>query len=236
MTSEDIRSVTFEKSMRGYRVEDVDDFLLQVANQLDELSQANEAAKAAQQDMESKMYILAQKVEEYRGEEDTLKTALINAQRMGETVVKEAKQKAETLVRDATGQAELLREQAEQEILHEQIILEKLQSEVTRFKATVLNLYKQHIESLSALDAPVAHVDEFLRENADELFAEEEVEYEEYESYEDDSDVKSYVIAEPELPDNKEEAAQAAGIPTEPPSLDEIPVVNLFEGIPIDNG
>ena len=62
LTSEEIRTVTFEKSMRGYRPEDVDAFLEQVAAGVDQLSSEKE-------DLEKKLYILAQKVEEYRDQE-----------------------------------------------------------------------------------------------------------------------------------------------------------------------
>lgn len=157
MTSEDVRKVTFERIMRGYRPEDVDDFLQQAAIQMDALA-------AEKENCEAKMRVLAQKVEEYRGQEDMLKTAMINAQRMGETVVHEAKQKAESLIRDAEGKSQLLRQQAEQEINNERFMLEKLREEVTRFRTTILSLYKQHIESFSALDAPVVRVEEFLTE------------------------------------------------------------------------
>ncbi|MDL2325238.1 DivIVA domain-containing protein [Ruminococcaceae bacterium OttesenSCG-928-A16] len=165
MTAEDMKTVTFDNVKRGYNPEDVDDFLQQAAREM-------EALEAAKEDAENKMYILAQKVEEYRGLEDTLKTALINAQRMGETVVREAKQKADAMVREATGQAELLKQQADQEIETEYYTLQKMRDEVANFKATILTLYKQHIESLSGLDAPVAQVDEFLDENAIETPAE----------------------------------------------------------------
>ena len=86
LSSEEIRSITFEKSMRGYRTEDVDAFLEQVAAGVDQLN-------AEREDLEKKLYILAQKVEEYRSEEETLKSALINAQRLGENVIHSAKDK-----------------------------------------------------------------------------------------------------------------------------------------------
>ncbi len=200
MTVEDIRGVTFETVRKGYRVEDVDDYLQQVAVDMERLIMARDALQnerdaafserdsafaerdaassdngatnaqiqsliEAKEDAENKMYILAEKVEEYRGQEDTLTTALINAQRMGETVVKEAKQKAENMIREATGHAELLRQRAEQEIERERGTLEKLTAEVTRFKATILNLYKQHIESLSAMDPPVIRAEEVLEKD-----------------------------------------------------------------------
>lgn len=231
MTSEDIRNVTFEQVRKGYRVEDVDDFLQQVACTMDEivaerdsLAAERDQAQAAVGDNESKMLILAQKVEEYRGQEETLKTALINAQRMGETVVHEAKQKAETMLREATGQTELLRQRAEQEIVREKKTLDKLQSEVKRFRSSILNLYTQHIESLSALDAPLEKVDTFMSDNAIERTVE----------HVDDAPAPyNFTGSEPAVPDNKVEAAQAAGIDTEPPAPEEAPVVNLFEGVTI---
>lgn len=235
MTSEDIRKVTFEKTMRGYRTEDVDDFLSKAADIIDDITAERDAAIQASRDMEEKMYILAQKVEEYRGQEDTLKTALINAQRMGETVVHEAKIKADSLLRDASGKAEMLRQQTETEILNEQQTLESLQAEVTRFKATVLNLYKQHIESLSALDQPVVRVDEFLREVGFEkpipplegsneipgskVFTPVEPQVQEdidYDAFEIDEDISIY------------------GDEYEDDDREPIPAKDLFEGIPVD--
>lgn len=157
MTSEDVRNTRFELVRKGYSPEEVDDFMEMAAIQIDALT-------AEKEDYETKLRVLAQKVEEYRGQEDTLKTAMINAQRMGETIMHEAKQKAEGLIRDAEGKSQLLHQQAEQEIKNEQFMLEKLREEVTRFRTTVLSLYKQHIESFSALDAPVVRVEEFLTE------------------------------------------------------------------------
>ena len=185
MTAEDVRSVTFEPVRKGYKPEDVDDFLLQVATDMQRVeaerdtAMAEKAAIAAEhnaliaerdnaiaskEDAEAKMYVLAGKVEEYRGQEETLKTALINAQRMGETVVYEAKQKADTMLRDASNKADMLRQGAEDDSERERRTLESLQSEVKNFKTTILNLYKQHIESLSALDPPVARAEEALEE------------------------------------------------------------------------
>ena len=226
MTADDIRNVTFEHERKGYRAEDVDDFLQQVADDLDRAYAERDAAVAARnaalaerggntaeqqsliaakEDAENKMYILAEKVEEYRNMEDTLKTALINAQRMGEIVVKEAKQKADQMLREATGQAELLRQKAEAETLREQSTLENLVSEVSKFKGTILNLYKQHIESLSALDPPVARAEEVLGREPGEDGDEEK----EAPAAEEPEAV--YGSAEPEIPAAPQPAGEAFG-------------------------
>lgn len=236
MTSEDVRNVTFEKSMRGYRSEDVDDFLQMIAGELEDLAAEKEAiieeknaALADKASIQNKIYVLAQKVEEYRGQEETLKTALINAQRMGETVVHEAKQKADALVREATGKAELLRQQAEEEIALEKLTLEKMKEEVARFKATILNLYKQHIESLSALDAPAAHAEEYLQEFEN--------------SYKDDAVYKSrkemqskinLSNKEPENVQTEENIAPPVMEHVKPVQPEAPAVVSLFEGVPIE--
>lgn len=247
MTSQDIRNVTFDQARRGYNAEDVDDFLQKVADSMDALyvdreqaiaslrtQMANEAdAEAAKlrgekEDLEKKLYILAQKVEEYRGQEDTLKTALINAQRMGETVVHEAKQKADSIMRDANGHAELLRQQAEQEIEKEQSTLERLKNEVNRFRSTILSLYKQHIESLSALDAPTERAADVLEHYSDTTAAPPQPVYAPADEEAPLGD------ARPEIPDNKQQAVVEAGIDTTPPDPASLSSANLFEGVPLD--
>ncbi len=144
LKSSEIRAVTFDKTMRGYRCEDVDAFLRKVADQVDDQD-------ATIADLEKKLQILAQRIEGYRADEDTLKTALLNAQRLGENVIHEAKQKAESILREASLKAESLTEQAKGQVLEQKMELERVQSEVAHFKASVLSLYKSHIESLSTL-------------------------------------------------------------------------------------
>ena len=99
ITSEDVRRVTFDRAMRGYRCEDVDDYLKQVADSMDALAAAN----AEQQ---KKLVLLAQSVAQYRAEEDTLRTTMLNAQRMGDNVIHEAKQSAAEIIRNANIKAE----------------------------------------------------------------------------------------------------------------------------------
>lgn len=144
ISPQEIRTVTFDKVMRGYRPEDVDALLQQLAQQMEQLQAEKESA-------EKKLYVLAQKVEEYRKDEDNLKTALLNAQRMGENVIKEAKQKAESILREAGIKSEDITRAALEQVNEEQLELERVKAEVAQFKNSVLSLYKQHIESLSTL-------------------------------------------------------------------------------------
>ena len=144
IASEDVRRVTFDKSMRGYRCEDVDDYLKQVADSMDALSAENE-------DLQKKLVVLAQRIDQYRAEEDTLHTTLINAQRLGENVIKEAKQKAAEVIRAANIKAEDREQRArdEVELAHQE--LATIRKETSNFKKGLLDMYRSHIELISKI-------------------------------------------------------------------------------------
>ena len=94
-TADEIRQITFEKVMRGYRPEDVESFMENIADEF-------EALEKEKKDLEEKLYLLAEKVEQYKAEEESIKTTLINAQRLGESIVSDARVKADNFIREAT--------------------------------------------------------------------------------------------------------------------------------------
>ena len=144
ITSEDVRRVTFDRAMRGYRCEDVDDYLKQVADSMDALAAAN----AEQQ---KKLVLLAQSVAQYRAEEDTLRTTMLNAQRMGDNVIHEAKQSAAEIIRNANIKAEDRERSAQDavELARQEIVT--LKKEADAFKKNLLDMYSKHIKLLSKI-------------------------------------------------------------------------------------
>lgn len=152
IASEDVRRVTFERAMRGYRCEDVDDYLKQVADSMDSLSAENE-------DLQKKLVVLAQRIDQYRAEEDTLRTTMINAQRLGENVIREAKQKAAEIIRAATIKAEDREQHARDEVELSKQELITLKKEATNFKKTLMDMYRQHIEVLSKIPEYTEHAE-----------------------------------------------------------------------------
>ena len=193
LTPQDVHSVQFEKSFRGYRIEEVDRFLDRIEEQLKSSADELERLQQQIQQLQSENQRLTKETEDYRADGEIMKSALINAQRIGENVIREANQKAEEIVhkanirsddiiRDAndllqkaTDRAdEIVREASDQRMLEEREY-ERVRLEVTRFKADVLNLYRSHVESLSRLpeytpDAPVeAAQDDASEESASDV-------------------------------------------------------------------
>lgn len=144
LTPQIIATRRFDKQMGGYKQEEVEEFLQQVAAEYAKLQEEKE-------ELEKKMEVLAEQVERYREDEDSLRSALIGAQKLGDSVIRDSKTKADYIMRDAKENADRMMENAQKSIEKEQIALIKMQKEVTKFKNRLLTLYRQHLEMISAL-------------------------------------------------------------------------------------
>lgn len=144
ISSEDVRRVTFEKAFQGYRRDDVDDYLKQVAQSMDELAAQND-------DLQKKLVVLAQRIDQYRAEEDTLRTTMINAQRLGENVIREAKQKAAEIIRTANIKAEDREQRSRDDVELAKQEIVTLKSEADRFKRSLIEMYRKHINLINKL-------------------------------------------------------------------------------------
>jgi cell division initiation protein len=144
MTPYEIQNKTFGRSMNGYRAEEVHQFLAEVSAQVSSLISERD-------DMLEKMSVLAEKLEEYRADEESLRAALIGAQKLGDSVVREAKDKAKAILEEAKKQAEVAMTGVNRSIELETYALEKKKLEAAKFKKQLLNLYQQHIDVINAL-------------------------------------------------------------------------------------
>ena len=100
LTPQDVRSVQFEKNLRGYRTEDVDRFLDKIEEQLQQDDAQAEQLRKQIADLTAENQRLHRELQSYEADGEMLKSALINAQRMGENVIHEANQKAVVLVKN----------------------------------------------------------------------------------------------------------------------------------------
>ncbi len=177
LTVDDINRAEFEKAVRGYRAQDVDEFLNKVADTIAQLnSDLSEALKQNEEllsDIEKqkevsdkKLYTLAEKIEQYRADEDNLSAALLNAQRLSESMANKAKENAQAIITEAKVKAAQALQDLKEDYANEEKRLANLRTEVSKFKAEVLYLYKHHIEQLNAL--PAAEQEQMHIEKEDE--------------------------------------------------------------------
>ena len=137
---EDFFDVAFGKSVAfGYKTEDVDEFVTKAIQIIKELNEENE-------ELQQKMEVLASSLEKYREDEDSLRSALIGAQKLGDSILKDSRSKAEIILRDATTKAEHIVEDAHTRLELEKSELERVKIEASQFKENLLAIYKSHLD------------------------------------------------------------------------------------------
>ena len=144
LTVSDIKDKKFGKSAFGYKVEEVEDFLNDVIDLVIQLEKEKEES-------DKKLAVLAAKISEYRNEEDSIRQALLGAQKYGDNILKEAKNRAEIVMRDATIKSENIIKNIKDEVKREEVILNKMKREVDAFRSKMLTMYASHIEIVKSL-------------------------------------------------------------------------------------
>lgn len=143
-TPQEIRSIEFTKSLGGYKTAEVDEFIDRCADTVEAL--INEKSELAK-----KLEVLADKLVEYRNDEDSIRTALLSAQRLGDTVVREANHKAGLILDDANIKAQKIEETAKRKIVDEEKELERVKKEVALFKSRMMSIYREHLSLIGML-------------------------------------------------------------------------------------
>lgn len=155
ITAMEINTKRFEQAKPGYKPEEVDEFLNQLADQISSMIKEKE-------DTEKKIEVLVESIRRYKADEEALKDAMIGAQKQARAVMEEAKSKADAIISEAQQKAEQIISAANvkaDEIIgstavraqREQETLEKMQTAVTEFKSNLLSMYKSHLELITSL-------------------------------------------------------------------------------------
>lgn len=164
ITPQELETKEFGVSFRGYNKDEIDDFLDALLVDYERIYKENGS-------MKSKMNVLAEKIEEYKKEEDSLRNALMTAQKLGENMVEEAKTKSENMVEDAKRKSELIIKDAQvkaekilstmnAQICQERKKLEEAKREADVFRARVASLYNAQLKLLESTVSEKSVVDE----------------------------------------------------------------------------
>ena len=163
LTPQEVSERAFQKaSFGGYNMGQVDEFLDVLTGDYSALYSENAVLK-------SKMKVLVDKVEEYRSTEEAMRKALMTAQRMADTMVKEAEQ-----IQQAEGEARQRKQALEQEFQAEEYRLAQAKEHTAQFVAQVKALQAaqaQYLDQLSQLSpaAPIQSQADRVEKAAEEI-------------------------------------------------------------------
>ncbi len=160
LTIEDIKNVSFRRaSIGGYKPEDVDNFIDQVLITFEQL-------RKEKSDLIKKMDILATKVEEYRADEDSVRNAMLSAQRVADSTIKEARAKAARILEESENIAKAKLYDLNVQIKQQKKQYTLLLAECNRLRDDIINHCNKHIAvakelpSIQRIQAMEASVEE----------------------------------------------------------------------------
>jgi cell division initiation protein len=146
LSPNDIRGYEFRSQMRGYDREEVDRFLDQAADALEETKQQNLKLSMEMESLKSQVAGLKQF-------EDTIKSAAIDARRNADMTVATAKQEAEMIITRAKSEAESI-------VINRTKEIGEIESQITRLGLTkksylskIRNLIQSHLEMVDEVDS-----------------------------------------------------------------------------------
>lgn len=147
VTAGDLLNKKFSKAkMGGYRISEVDSFLVDAAELFSK--QTREIAE-----LKRKLDVGQQKLTEYEKEQDSLREALVSAQKLADSIVRDARGKADLTLRDAEIKAEKIIERGREDARSEQAALVELKQEVSGFRSRLLDMYREHLKLITSLPA-----------------------------------------------------------------------------------
>ncbi|MEA3453729.1 MAG: DivIVA domain-containing protein [Candidatus Caldatribacteriota bacterium] len=143
ITPMDIEQQEFSRSFRGYNEEEVDDFLDKIVKDYEELINENVRLNEEIEKMQEKL-------KEFSEIEETLRSALLNAQKSAEEMKGRVKEEAKVIIEKAEMDAKTLKQQ----VLQREDLLKNEIDNLRRYKFTfkekfksMLNLYLKMIEN-----------------------------------------------------------------------------------------
>jgi cell division initiation protein len=160
LTAREVHEKQFHDAWRGYNQEEVDDFLDEVAEVLDDLRRENESLRSRVSDLE---HVVTQS----RDTEAMLKKTLVSAQEAAENALKNAKARAEKLITEADERVKRANEEARERVksaneearerIHaaEEEARERVQAAEEEAKQKSADAERRHAEKTKALHTSI---------------------------------------------------------------------------------
>lgn len=145
LTPQEVSSHAFPKAvMGGYNMAAVDEFLDELTDDYASLYKENAALKA-------KLKVLVEKVEDYRSTEDSMRATLLTAQKMADSIVREAEVKRDQLLSQAEADARTRIGEMENEVTETARRMNAGKRELAEFIAGVRGLCAREVDFLDQL-------------------------------------------------------------------------------------
>jgi len=145
LTPLDIENKRFARTLKGYSVDEVDDFL-------DELTVEYEKLYKEKVEMKSRVEELEKDLEHYKNVEQTLQNTLLVAQTTAEDIKTMAQKQADQVIRDAQSEAIKSIDDLNRQEINTKVKTEELKKQFAVYKAKMEALLIAQLELLQESD------------------------------------------------------------------------------------
>jgi len=137
----ELKNKAFSKAVRGYNPTEVDDHIEFLIEKYTELYRENT-------ELNRKLRIAVTKLDEIKDEEESIRSTLVNAQKMGEKIIKDANDQADLITGAIKERCDAVIADFKRRMVSEKEDLWNIRTAVLDFKTEVFELYRKHIEEL----------------------------------------------------------------------------------------
>jgi cell division initiation protein len=143
-TPNDIQNILFKRSLFGFNQLQVEDVLDKIVEDMSAYIKENNKLKEKLDDVQDKLNY-------YKGIEQSLQNSLIIAQQTSDEIIQNAKKNAENIQKEAELSARKIIEDANHEVLSIRFEAERLQREVEAYRTKVESIIRAQLRSLQNL-------------------------------------------------------------------------------------
>lgn len=150
----ELKNKEFSKAMRGYNAAEVDEHIGFIIEKYTELYREND-------ELERKLKTAYAKLDEIKNEEESIRNAMINAQRASAKLMNEANDRADIIINTARKSCDRILADFKAKIQQERAVLVGLNEAIIDFKEKLFKLYGSHIAFVE--DIPLLESDEITK-------------------------------------------------------------------------
>jgi len=134
----ELKNKTFSRVLRGYNSVEVDEHINFIIEQYTELYRQND-------ELERRLKLAEAQLAEFRADEESIRSALVNAQKASAKIISEANERADMILRSAKSNCNKIIASFKRELQKQRQELLALRRAVAEFKTRLFEQYQQHI-------------------------------------------------------------------------------------------
>ncbi|HCQ89550.1 MAG TPA: cell division protein DivIVA, partial [Clostridium sp.] len=164
LTSIDINNKEFKRSMRGYNLDEVDEFLEKVSEDYEGIYKENATLK-------ERISVFEDKLDHYSKIEATIQSTLLLAQNAAEQAKITAQNEAELILRNANESAKKILDKAHSDVLQINDEFDKTKQEFLKFRTKFRNFMVSQLEMFESLEKDFDknyNISNIIEENVEE--------------------------------------------------------------------